>query len=170
MRVAHVANPRARMLFADDAVLATTHTQEALQRLIDCFSRSRKDFSLTISIKKTNVSAEDVNQHWRPHHAGGGWVHLSWLHHLHEPVPWHLNQQVQKKKLQPPWQNWPNGCEKQPPHAKHQARCVSAKHASSARSSMAVRHGPPACIRNVNSTPITCAAWGVSWISSGRTT
>ena len=45
----------------DDAVLAT-HTEEALQRLIDCFSQSHKDFRLTISIKKTNVSAQNISQ------------------------------------------------------------------------------------------------------------
>ena len=49
------------MLFADDATLAT-HRDEALQRLIDCFSQSCKDFVLTISIKKTIVSAQNVSQ------------------------------------------------------------------------------------------------------------
>ena len=49
------------MLFADDAALAT-HTEEALQRLIDCFSSACKEFGLMVSIKKTNVSVQDVSQ------------------------------------------------------------------------------------------------------------
>ena len=46
---------------ANDAAL-TTHTEEALQRLICRFSQSCTDFGLTISIKKTNVGARDVSQ------------------------------------------------------------------------------------------------------------
>jgi len=48
------------MLFADDAAL-TAHTEEALQRLINCFARACKEFALTISIKKTNVMGQDVS-------------------------------------------------------------------------------------------------------------
>ena len=48
------------MLFADDAAL-TAHTEEALQRLINCFARAFKEFALTISIKKTNVMGQDVS-------------------------------------------------------------------------------------------------------------
>ena len=42
------------VLFADDAAMAT-HTEEALQRLIDRFTLACDDFGLTISIKKTEV-------------------------------------------------------------------------------------------------------------------
>ena len=42
------------VLFADDAAMAT-HTEEALQRLIDHFALPCDDFGLTISIKKTEV-------------------------------------------------------------------------------------------------------------------
>ena len=42
------------VLFADDAAMAT-HTEEALQRLIDRFALACDDFGLTISIKKTEV-------------------------------------------------------------------------------------------------------------------
>ncbi|XP_077861965.1 uncharacterized protein LOC144343121 [Saccoglossus kowalevskii] len=46
------------MLFADDAALAS-HTHDGLQRLMDCFSKACKVFVLTISIKKTEVMAQD---------------------------------------------------------------------------------------------------------------
>ena len=46
------------MLFADDAAFAS-HTNVGLQRLIDRFSRACKEFSLTISIKKTEIMAQD---------------------------------------------------------------------------------------------------------------
>ena len=42
------------LLFADDCALAAD-TQEALQRLCDCFSSAARRFGLTISIKKTEV-------------------------------------------------------------------------------------------------------------------
>ena len=42
------------MLFADDAAVAT-HTHRELQSLMDHFSQARRDFGLTISLKKTNV-------------------------------------------------------------------------------------------------------------------
>ena len=47
------------MLFADDAALVA-HTEEALQRMADQLSDACKQFGLTISIKKTNVCAQDV--------------------------------------------------------------------------------------------------------------
>ena len=47
------------MLFADDAAVAT-HTQEELQSLMDCFSKARKDFGQTISLKKTSVLGQDT--------------------------------------------------------------------------------------------------------------
>ena len=47
------------MLFADDAAV-TTHTQQELQALMDCFSQACKDFGLTISLKKTNVLRQDT--------------------------------------------------------------------------------------------------------------
>ena len=47
------------MLFADDdAIIA--HTEEALQRMINSFSQASKDFGLTISLKKTNIMAQDT--------------------------------------------------------------------------------------------------------------
>ena len=48
------------MLFADDAALVS-HTQEGLQCLMDRFSKACKVFSLTISIKKTEVMAQDAD-------------------------------------------------------------------------------------------------------------
>ena len=45
------------VLFADDAAMAT-HTEEALQRLIDRFALACDDFGLTISIKKTEVMGQ----------------------------------------------------------------------------------------------------------------
>ena len=47
------------MLFADDAALVA-HTEEALQRMINSFSQASKDFGLTISLKKTNIMAQDT--------------------------------------------------------------------------------------------------------------
>ena len=49
------------MLFADDAVL-TAHSGEALQRLVDRFAHGRREFGLTINMKKTNVIARDASQ------------------------------------------------------------------------------------------------------------
>ena len=47
------------MLFADDAVLVS-HTQDSLQCLMDRLSKACKEFALTISIKKTEVKAQDA--------------------------------------------------------------------------------------------------------------
>ena len=47
------------MLFADDAAV-TTHTQQELQAMMDCFAQACKDFGLTISMKKTNVLGQDT--------------------------------------------------------------------------------------------------------------
>ena len=47
------------MLFADDAALAS-HTETGLQQLVDRLSFACKEFTLTISIKKTHVMAQDV--------------------------------------------------------------------------------------------------------------
>ncbi|XP_076456356.1 uncharacterized protein LOC143290726 [Babylonia areolata] len=41
-------------LFADDAALVT-HTEEALQRLVDCLEHACNESGLTISLKKTKV-------------------------------------------------------------------------------------------------------------------
>lgn len=49
------------MLFADDAAVAT-HTQQELQTLMDRFSQACKDFGLTISLKKTNVLGQGVEE------------------------------------------------------------------------------------------------------------
>jgi len=48
------------MLFADDAAL-TAHSEEALQRLINCFAHACREFGLTISLKKTNILGQDVS-------------------------------------------------------------------------------------------------------------
>ena len=47
------------MLFADDAALVS-HTQEGLQCLMDRLSKACKELALTISIKKTEVMAQDA--------------------------------------------------------------------------------------------------------------
>ena len=47
------------MLYADDAALVS-HTESGLQELMDRLSSACKDFGLTISIKKTNIMAQDV--------------------------------------------------------------------------------------------------------------
>ena len=49
------------MLFADDAALAT-HSETAMQRLINNFASACEKLGITISLKKTNVSAQDVSQ------------------------------------------------------------------------------------------------------------
>ena len=48
------------MLFADDTALVS-HTQEGLQCLMDRFLKACKEFALTISIKKTEVMAQDAD-------------------------------------------------------------------------------------------------------------
>jgi len=45
------------MLFADDDAL-TAHKEEHLQNLMDCFYQACKDFRLTISLKKTDMSQD----------------------------------------------------------------------------------------------------------------
>ena len=45
------------LLFADDAAL-TSHTEDGLQQLVTCLSLACKEFGLTISLKKTNVTAQ----------------------------------------------------------------------------------------------------------------
>ena len=49
------------MLFADDAALAS-HTQEALQRLVNRLAHACREFGLIISLKKTNVMGQDVSE------------------------------------------------------------------------------------------------------------
>ena len=49
------------LLFADDAAI-TTHTQEDLQRLLDCFSNACRHFGLTISLAKTQVMGQDIKE------------------------------------------------------------------------------------------------------------
>ena len=44
-------------LFADTAALAT-HTEAALQRLVDCLAHACREFGLTISLKKTEVMSQ----------------------------------------------------------------------------------------------------------------
>ena len=47
------------LLFADDAALIS-HTEDGLQQLVSRFSRACKEFGLTISLKKTNIMAQDA--------------------------------------------------------------------------------------------------------------
>jgi hypothetical protein len=47
------------MLFADDAAFVS-HTEDGLQALMDSFSSACDDFGLTISIKKTEVLAQET--------------------------------------------------------------------------------------------------------------
>ena len=47
------------LLFADDAALAT-HSEQALQNLMTKFSNACNDFGLTISLKKTEILAQDA--------------------------------------------------------------------------------------------------------------
>ena len=49
------------LLFANDAAI-TTHTQEDLQRLLDCFSEACRHFGLTISLAKTQVMWQDIKE------------------------------------------------------------------------------------------------------------
>ena len=46
--------------FADDAAI-TTHSTEDLQQLMNRFRKAFQDFGLTISLKKTQVMARNVN-------------------------------------------------------------------------------------------------------------
>ena len=48
------------MLFADDATL-TSHTEDALQRLIRSFASACREFGLTISLEQTNIMGQDVS-------------------------------------------------------------------------------------------------------------
>ena len=49
------------MLFADDAALAS-HIKEGLQRLINRLAHACKEFGLTVSLKNTNVTGQDVSE------------------------------------------------------------------------------------------------------------
>ena len=49
------------LLFADDAAI-TTHTQEDLQWLLDRFSDACRHFGLTISLAKTQVMGQDIQE------------------------------------------------------------------------------------------------------------
>lgn len=49
------------MLFADDAVLVT-HFEDQVKRLMGRFSKAYQDFSLTISVKKTNATSYQNQQ------------------------------------------------------------------------------------------------------------
>ena len=49
------------LVFADDVAI-TTHTQEDLQRLLDCFSEACRHFGLTISLAKTQVMGQDIKE------------------------------------------------------------------------------------------------------------
>ncbi len=48
-----------KRLFTDDAALAS-HSEAGLQRLVDKLSHACKEFGLTISLKKTNLLAQDA--------------------------------------------------------------------------------------------------------------
>ena len=48
-------------LFADDVAI-TTHTQEDLQWLLDHFSDTCRHFGLIISLAKTQVMRQDINE------------------------------------------------------------------------------------------------------------
>ncbi|XP_069167985.1 uncharacterized protein [Procambarus clarkii] len=50
-----------KFLFADDAAI-TTHTAEDLQQLLNRFAVACSAFGLTISLKKTQVMGQDVNE------------------------------------------------------------------------------------------------------------
>ena len=47
------------LIFADDAAIAS-HTQDGLQRLMDCLSNGCDLFSLTISLKKTQIMGQAI--------------------------------------------------------------------------------------------------------------
>ena len=47
------------LLFANDAALAS-HSEAGLQRLVDKLSHACKEFGLTVSLKKTNILAQDA--------------------------------------------------------------------------------------------------------------
>ena len=49
------------LLFTDDAAL-TPHTEETLQWLITCFTCTCREFSLTISLKNTNIIGQDLSR------------------------------------------------------------------------------------------------------------
>lgn len=48
------------LLFADDAAL-TSHTEDGLRQLVSHLSHACKEFGLTISLKKTNILAQDAD-------------------------------------------------------------------------------------------------------------
>ena len=54
-----MATSKDQSLFADDAALVS-HTQEGLQCLMNRLLKACKEFALTISIKKTEVMAQDA--------------------------------------------------------------------------------------------------------------
>ena len=49
------------LLFADDVAI-TTHTQEDLQQLLDCFSDDCRHFGLTFSLAEMQVMEQDIKE------------------------------------------------------------------------------------------------------------
>ena len=50
-----------KLLFADDAALVA-HSEEGLQRQIDCFAGACKEFGLTVSLDKTKILSQEVSR------------------------------------------------------------------------------------------------------------
>ena len=74
------------MLFGDDAVLVS-HTQEGAQCLMDRFLKACKEFALIISIKKTEVTAQDAEIPPSIYIDGSNLsvvdnFHILWINHL----------------------------------------------------------------------------------------
>ncbi|GFR67973.1 hypothetical protein ElyMa_005596900 [Elysia marginata] len=73
--------------------------KEVIQRLISCFMDTCREFSLTISLKKTNTMAH-MSTPLQHHHRQ---IHIPRLHNLQQPVPRRRTDCQDRQKHPPPW-------------------------------------------------------------------
>lgn len=106
------------MLFAVDAALAS-HTQDRLQRLVNCLAHACREFGLTISLKKRKVMG-----HRGLHRGSSRGLHLSRLNYLQQPVPQGRDQQTYRQSNISHIQTVNKSVGKHQSHHKHQNRGV----------------------------------------------
>ena len=158
-------------LLADDAALAT-HTEAALQRLVDRLAHACSEFGLTISLKKTEVMSQGTES---PPSIHIGDYHLnpvSQFQYLGSTISFNLSLEPEisariakaagmMSKLQK--RVWDNN------NLTNSTKMQVSELASSAPCSTQVRPGQPMLHKRRGSTAFTSTAFGASWASAGKT-